>query len=449
MQQVYQKKSDPADYCFSTPVEHYDRLHTDAHGVVLLWEKQASERRWIKLHPSRGGTPSILSAQQGGADRYMSVNEFSAWRCVRHLRSLRACFVDIDGVHDFEWVMSAVDSAGLPTPNFVVFSGRGIHLYWQIDPVPASALGVWQLVQNEIVRRLVAAPEALNVDVKVKDCTRVLRLVGSVNSKNGEDVHGRVLTNWHWDLHSLADEVLGPRLAQPLKPNADDALAADVARERASIRDFSAARVRAGTMPRTKYGSIYDRWQLVYRDLITIGDANLLGIPEGHRDAWLFLYAVSLSWFAEPATLANEVEQVAKNYTQGLKIAEVRKAIAPVLARAEAARAGGKVSYMGQERDPRYAFKRETLLGWLKPIIPDDLYPDLRAIIPTALRDKRRQDRFDARYDDHYTGDGVKSSNEQKRATARLLSAQGRSVREIATELGISVSTAHGWAKNI
>ena len=445
MKQVYQKKSDSSEYHFSTPVEHYDRLHNDAHGVVILWEKQALARRWVKLNPGHGGTPTILSAHQGGADRYMSVNEFYAWRCIRHLRSLRACFVDIDGIYDFEWVMSAVGSAGLPTPNFCVFSGRGIHLYWQIDPVPASALGVWQRVQNEIVRRLVAAPEALNVDVKVKDCTRVLRLVGSVNSKNGEEVHGRVLTPWQWDLHSLADEVLGPRPAQPLKPDADAAMAADRVREEASIRDFRAARVRAGTMPRTKSGSIYDWWQLVYRDLITIADANLLGIPEGYRDAWLFLYAVALSWFTEPATLASEVEQVAKCYTQGLKIADVRKAIAPVLARAEAARAGDKVQYMGQERDPRYAFRRETLLEWLKPIIPDALYPDLRAIIPDNLRAERRMANDAARWSDQYTGTGVKASNEQNRATARILKAQGRSIREIAAELEVGKTTVGRW----
>ena len=445
MKQVYQKKSDSSEYHFSTPVEHYDRLHNDAHGVVILWEKQALARRWVKLNPGHGGTPTILSAHQGGADRYMSVNEFYAWRCIRHLRSLRACFVDIDGIYDFEWVMSAVGSAGLPTPNFCVFSGRGIHLYWQIDPVPASALGVWQRVQNEIVRRLVAAPEALNVDVKVKDCTRVLRLVGSVNSKNGEEVHGRVLTPWQWDLHSLADEVLGPRPAQPLKPNADDAMAADRVREEASIRDFRAARVRAGTMPRT--GSIYDRWHLVYRDIITIGDANLLGIPEGHRDTWLFTYTVALSWFAEPSTLANEVERVAQCYTPGLKISEVRKAIAPVLARAEAARAGEKVTYMGQEVDPRYKFKRETLLAWLKPIIPDDLYPDLRAIIPDNLRDERRIAREAARWNDQYTGNGVKASNEQNRATARLMHAQGSSIASIARELKVGYATAHRWTR--
>lgn len=60
-----------------------------------------------------------------------------------------------------------------------------------------------------------------------------------------------------------------------------------------------------------------------------------------------------MNWFTEPATLASEVELVAKGYTQGLKIADVRKAIAPVLTRAEATRAGDKVQYMGQERDPR------------------------------------------------------------------------------------------------
>lgn len=41
--------------------------------------------------------------------------------------------------------------------------------------------------------------------------------------------------------------------------------------------------------------------------------------------------------------------------------------------------------------------------------------------IPDDLRNERREDRFAARYEDHNTGDGVRVSNKQKRATAKIL----------------------------
>jgi len=425
--------------------EHFDQLHTDAHGVVMIWEKLADSKRWLKLRPqTEAANALILSAQKKGLDRYISVNEFEGWRCVRDLKSLRSCFVDIDGVYDFEWVMEAVTSAGLPTPTMAVFSGRGTHLYWQIDAVPRSSLPLWQMVQTEIVKRMAEAPEALLVDRVVKDCTRMLRLIGSVNSKNHQEVRGLVIVPWKWDLETLAYEVLG--FNEVVKPplTFKDALALDVERESAAVRSFAAAKARKGTTARTTYGSIYQWWGHVYRDLIKIGDANLLGIPHGHRDSWLLLYATSLSWFAEPDSLAYEVKAIAKSYTQGLK-SEVDDVIATTLARAEASRAGKTIEWKGEQRDPRLHFKRETLLATLMPIIPDSLYPELRAIIPDYLRAERRKERFEARYDDHNTGDGVRVSNQQKRATARLLKAQGQSLRDIAAELGVAVKTIQNW----
>lgn len=425
--------------------DHFSQLHDDAHGTVLVWEKLASANRWTKLRPeTQAANAMILSAQKLGHDRYISVNEFHGWRCHRDLKSLRSCYVDIDGVYDFTWVMEAVSSAGLPTPTMAVFSGRGTHLYWQIDAMPRSAMPLWQQVQNELVRRMTAAPEALNVDQVVRDCTRVLRLVGSVNSKNLQEVRGLVIHEWRWDLEALADEVLGFREIEKKPLTFKDALALDVERESAAVRSFAAAKALKGTATRSKSGSIYEWWGHVYRDLIKIGDANLLGIPQGHRDSWLFAYATSLSWFAEPDSLEHEVRAIAQSYTQGLK-SEVNDVVATTIARAEASRAGKTVEWKGEQRDPRFHFKRETLLATFKQIIPDGLYPQLRAIIPDDLRAERRQGRENARWNDKYTGDGVRVSNQQKRATARLLKAQGKSFRDIAAELGVSLKTVQNW----
>lgn len=54
-----------------------------------------------------------------------------------------------------------------------------------------------------------------------------------------------------------------------------------------------------------------------------------------------------------------------------------------------------------------------------------------------------------ARYATHYTGQGVRASNEEKRATARLLRAQGLTYRTIATELGIGRDAAQRWTRDV
>lgn len=356
-------------YALETPGDHFDLLHTPSHGTVILWEKTGGPGRWHKLQPGDAYIPALLSAQTGKIDRYLTINEFYAWRLVRNIKSLRALYIDIDGNENLEAALEALRDAGLPPPTLVVFSGRGMHFYWLHKPVPAAALPVWQRCQDVLFKAL--AP--LGGDPSAKDCTRVLRLVGSINSKSNTTVKGLILDPNLYEFRHLCNEILGYREPQ----------------ERAKVRDMAAAKAERGQ--RIYTGSIYDRWHLVYRDLLTIAEWYFLGgIPEGHRDKWLFLCAVSMSWFAHPATLRNELERQAKAWTPRLTIAEIRSALQSPLERATLAAEGKVFEWQGQQYDPRYKFKRETLLEWMQPIIPPDLAPQLRAIISNETRDKHR-----------------------------------------------------------
>jgi DNA invertase Pin-like site-specific DNA recombinase len=73
------------------------------------------------------------------------------------------------------------------------------------------------------------------------------------------------------------------------------------------------------------------------------------------------------------------------------------------------------------------------------------MLPKLRAIIPDRLAAERKKERDLDRFGDHYTREGVRASNEDKRASARLMRLQGSSFREIAKELGVDVRTVHRW----
>ncbi|MEF3193817.1 MAG: helix-turn-helix domain-containing protein, partial [Halothiobacillaceae bacterium] len=197
-------------------------------------------------------------------------------------------------------------------------------------------------------------------------------------------------------------------------------------------------------------GSIYERWYKVYGDLLTIARHHGGLIPEGHRDVWLFLAAVALSWFTRAEALAAEIDNAARTFTT-LTGAEVRKVVRTIQERAELAAQGQVVEWAGQKVDPRYRFRRSTLYAWLRGLIPDALLPELRAIIPDALARERKLVNDRERYWDGreaaYTGDGVRVSNEQKRAMARLMRAQGMSQRAIAAELGVSQQAVQKWLK--
>lgn len=416
----------------SLPGQHFDRIHEAQRGVTLLWEQELG--RWPKIRPGDPSASGLLASQIGEVDRFITVNEFDGWRLVRLLRSLRACFVDIDppeGEHvDLQTVLDAVSAARIPSPSFVVHSGRGLHCYWPIEATPASCLPVWQRVQDEIIKAL----RVVGADPSARDCTRVLRLVGSINGKNGATVRGRVLSDAVWRLDQLAAEVLPES-----SPRA-------VASRKSVVRDLSAASARTGKRKAT--GSIYARWRHVYADLCRIGDhyKRLGGIPVGHRDTWLFLVAVSLSWFASGDALTAEVEHHARGCAPSLPEAQVRKIAAGATDRAERAAAGEVVMWNGRPADVRYKFKCETLWAWIGPLVPDEMIPSMRAIIPEQTRADRKKERDAARHRDSNTGRGVRASNAAQADRARGLLAQGVSISAVARELGVSRPTIKRWS---
>ncbi|MDD5469109.1 MAG: hypothetical protein PHS96_15060, partial [Anaerolineales bacterium] len=282
---------------------HYEKLHHSPHGTVVVWERLAPGRRWAKIEPHHP-IAALLGPYEGRQDVFVTVNEFYHWRYIRNLKSLRACYVDVDGSTDWRGALDALSEAGMPAPSFMVMSGRGIHFYWLLEPLPGKALPTWQRVQDTLVNAL--AP--LGADYRAKDCTRLLRLAGTVNSRNGAEVRGYTLGDEVWTLHELADEVLGPRI------------------QTARVFDLKAhAARRQRKTPAPGKGSIYAWWHLVYKDLCAIADHYWLGsVPEGKRDTVLFLMANALSWFANPKALESEIIQTAKTFTPSLTQREIQ-----------------------------------------------------------------------------------------------------------------------------
>ena len=415
---------------FDEPEQHYRLLHEKAYGTVLVWQPSYPGKRWQKLRGDGDAIAEFLNALEKDRDTYLSVNQFDGWRTIKLLRSLRANFVDIDlkdGQRPEIALAVALDELAhqrLPAPSFAVYSGRGLHLYWILHPVPAQALPVWQRIEDKLVEALTE----IGADPRARDCTRVLRLVGTRNNKNGAWVVGETITGYRWPLQELANQVLGPR-----KP------------KKGQIRDLAAARARQGkSATHAIRGSIYERWHKVYQDLLTLG-RHYGTIPEGHRDTWLFLSAVALSWFARAEALEHEIELLARSHTT-LKGSEVRKVIKTIVARAEKAARGEKFEWNGQLVDPRYRFRRATLYRWIHELIPGELLPELRAIIPDNVARERKWKRDSARWDDRNTGQGYRLGNAERAARAREMRAQGMTYKAIAEALGVSLDTARRWS---
>jgi hypothetical protein len=93
---------------------------------------------------------------------------------------------------------------GLPAPGLSIATGRGVALLWRHVPVPRAALPRWQACQQ----RLWEVLRPFGADRLALDPARVLRLIGTRNSKTGTLVEALSQLSEAWDFEVLAGELL-------------------------------------------------------------------------------------------------------------------------------------------------------------------------------------------------------------------------------------------------
>jgi len=163
-------------------------LHPGDAGWFAVMRKLPSGHWMSRCHPL-SQVETVVGAMARNPDIYISQASFTApKRRLALLSQIRAAWVDIDCYNrgqaaDQEFIEEVVEravSAGLPRPTYVIRSGRGLYAKWIFEHcVDAANLPVWNALQSS----LVATFRAIGADVRARDAARVLRALGSSNSK--------------------------------------------------------------------------------------------------------------------------------------------------------------------------------------------------------------------------------------------------------------------------
>src|SRR5205823_763 len=82
--------------------------------------------------------------------------------------------------HILRLALERLQEHRVPALTFAVSTGRGVALVWTHSAVPRCALARWQACQRVINQAL----KDLGADPRALDAARVLRLVGTENSKS-------------------------------------------------------------------------------------------------------------------------------------------------------------------------------------------------------------------------------------------------------------------------
>ena len=255
--------------------KYLTKLHKDSKGYITIASKSPNYSQWhYKREDLLERTEDIIN----DINAYVSQNTFyKPQRRIENIKELRAIYIDID-CYNSKYTKEAVQyflendlySHKIPRPNYLIDSGRGLYYVILIKPVPSMALPLWYAVQRYLYNNL----KSFGADANALDPTRVLRIVGTLNSKSGTCVEVLDEYNYEYSLREIQEEYL-PEI---------------------SVKKKSKGRPK-------KMVSLFTEYSLYHARIIDITKICELRNydVEGHREVILFLYRYYSACFTEDA----------------------------------------------------------------------------------------------------------------------------------------------------
>lgn len=435
-----------------------------------------------------------------GHDVYISQHSYAApARRTEHLLSLNVAHLDLD-VYSTTWgrVMPNVDLAaladtliarmrreGLMLPSYIVASGRGLQAKWLWDaPLTPKALPRWQAAHRWMLEQPVF--KAFGADPKAVLPTQIMRLVGSVNTKNGEPVRvvwcdGSIDAPAKRDFDAFCAVYLPYTRAQVREfqalhkqyriwdaendANRAIAAAAGLGRPRANADGQRAAWDQLAGHLGISVPAVANLGDLVGGEIwhrrrqlmgaLALQEYGPEGVPAGLRHDWAWVAANAFGWVnreQKQPLLADLVAWCGK-YLPGYTAAEVRSAAGAVLSRERKgsdmyrmhestflAKLGVSASAFDQVRGKIAAAKaqrhvNEGAMGFEK----------MRGLTPEAYAaETTRRQRESGRWS---AANRSSTHSDETKARARAMRAEGMTMRKIGELLCVSQGSVAAWCK--
>ena len=387
-------------------------VHPTADGYVTIATR--SKTGWKEQHYPVDLWHNYI-VQQDDIDCYYTPNTvYKPHRTAENARHINAFYVDLDFYKyalSFEETLEAIEflvrTERLLEPTFIVHSGQGMYLFWQIESVPAKYKQVLKLF-GHIQTFLIDTLKELGADPQVKDVVRVLRVPTSINTKTGQTVRILNYSEKFYTMRCLQqfmNEALMIDLNAPKKP--------------------SQKRKKTG---KVKY--LYNYFTLAVArasDLKTLCKLRDYDI-DGYRNAFIHVYAYQMF-------LVHNNYHVARNF-----IMEFNEDLRTPLPKLEV-EAVVKSTFKAYERNREdiskgYNYKNETLIELLA--ITTDEQRQLKSIIDKTEKQRRNTEQHRER---RRSEDGLTSRERAKQEIINNVLAlvkEGLKQKEIAEKLGIS-----------
>ncbi|MGJ0909498.1 DNA-binding response regulator [Clostridium botulinum] len=422
-------------------------LHSSDDGFITVAVKK--DKQWVQYHYKKedlkNNIGKVLSIEN--IDIYLSPNSFyRPVRRIENVRKLNSLYIDLDyytlenlkrlNTDQIIWQLeNDYFNTEIPEASFIVITGRGVAIYWLIEPVPYKALPLWNAVQKNFLSKL----KSIGADEKSIDAARVMRLSGSVNQKNSIDTDLVIYSNNNYNLRNLQEEYL-PELTPYVKNPYHKA----PGRKKKVVNLF--------TLYSLHYARLRDLVELVElrEGYCRMEDGTLK--ETGQREFICFLYRYwSCCYEGNNESALKSTLDFNKSFKNPLKESEVIKATKS----AERAYSEWlKESPSGIYKRGGYNYKNTTLIELLN--ITEEEERNLITIISTKEKRnrynyKRREQRIEQRQEERKAMDGLtKKQYEKKKRQEKVkkLKKEGLSVEAIAEKLEINIRTVYRDLKN-
>lgn len=443
------------------PVDHYDVVHGFHNAKVAVcfkehWPEPRGEEFIQRMEFHADGRISVHHlASFSDIDVYMGMNGHhlnAVTRSVETVQVLTGCWVDLDyyrvpelaGLDALDvWERIQRGHPWLPDPSLLIHSGRGAYLVWLFDDrVHTSSKqkarwGFAMRMLTELLRSYGADPQAI-------DAARILRVVGSTNTKTGElvtlatDYVGRRV-NFGWFTGLVLDNTQGlpSRHVVNLPKRTEGGQSKPVKRGMSAKADYRAF-------------ILHTRRLDDYARLVRLRGGRLTD----HRKRLAYWVACSLAWTCDSLEVAKR-EMLAFILEHFADPDRYRvQAVANVL---ELMTQTNVVKlWKGEQTSWRHRARNQTIIDRLE--ITADEQAGLTELVSrdqkrerqkgadrTRKEAKRRQQGMIPQVE--YTRQ-VAAGASQRVAEARSLRGQGFGMGEIAARLGVSRMTLNRYFKN-
>ena len=333
-------------------------------------------------------------------------------------------------------------------PSFYIDSGRGLYLIWLLEDTYATQKSkkFWKQIEKTLIQIF----SEFGADKKVSDVARVLRLVGSKNSKTGEivkiiqpksDYNRDKFDIRRYELHEMADFVWGIR---------------DIYEKNKKVK--KGKQIKKVIQLKNTYTLNYSRC----RDLEKLVELRINKKEEGWRENLLFLYRLNLLYCGlEAKTALDMTLSLNKKFGIPLEMEEVINAtenaegIASVYHRLKENYKDTYNTNLNQYlyNGGAYIYSNKTIIEELK--ISEEEQAHLLTIIDANEKKNRRYKRNKIYYEENKNfilkkekvtyNENLKikgkltreEKNEIKRAEIKDLLSKGLTQREIAKEINM------------